>query len=111
MILQEKGYWEAYFWHERTEAVIQQQLMQGSEVVEKESGDYDEDGRDYLKKVMQIVDLEFKVKRDKSGYTSEGMVWTVGSNTNGVLGLGDDKEFSLQVRTKLTFRTFLSQFV
>lgn len=57
---------------------------------------YQESALDYLKRCMEVVDLEFQVKEDKNDGALE-MVFVSGSNTACSLGIGSHKERRVDV--------------
>ena len=67
------------------------------ESVNFESQNYAESALDYLRRCMEVVDLEFQVKEDKKDGALE-MLYVSGSNTACSLGIGTQKERRIDVR-------------
>lgn len=68
-------------------------LKEENDELKAQSNNYYESGIDYLKRVVQIVELEFKIKAENKG--SASFLYGYGS---GAIGIGkDSKDYALVV--------------
>lgn len=86
-----------------------------TETLDLEKPDYKESALDYLRRCMEVVELEFKVKEDPNDGAME-MIFVSGSNTACSLGIGSQKDRRIDVRNDHlqqyfdNIRTWLNRF-
>jgi hypothetical protein len=87
--MERRGRWASFFLYQRQSQMITELLgmKEENDEVKAQSNNYYESGIDYLKRVVQVIELEFKIKPENKGSTS--YLYGYG---NGCIGIGKDSK-------------------
>jgi len=96
-----EGYWWGYFNYQRRLARIEQEIFPYSDSIQR-CEEYDENSFDYLKRVLEMIQLHYNVREEEESKGSLILLHAAGNNQGGFLGLGGSKEFVDHVGKVLT---------
>ena len=87
--MQRRGRWAAYFLYQRQSQLVAElmEIKDENDEVKAQSNNYYESGMDYLKRVVQVLELEFKIRPENKG--SASFVYGYGA---GSIGIGKDSK-------------------
>jgi hypothetical protein len=87
--MERRGRWASYFLYQRQSQLIAEllDLKEENDELKAQSNNYYESGIDYLKRVVQIVELEFKIKAETKGSAT----YLYGYGT-GAIGISKDSK-------------------